>query len=59
LLITPTRHGYGLGWFSETPSSIGATEKCQEHKVGCPKEVAFNMGWISAEQVAALGAGMG
>lgn len=65
--LSVSKLGRGYAWLDtgthdslvEATEFIRAIEKRQGQKVGCPEEVAFNMGWISAEQVAALGAGMG
>ena len=65
--LSVSKLGRGYAWLDtgthdslvEATEFIRAIEKRQGQKVGCPEEVAFTKGWISADQVAALGAAMG
>jgi glucose-1-phosphate thymidylyltransferase len=65
--LSVSKLGRGYAWLdtgthdslAEATDFIRAIEKRQGQKVGCPEEVAFNKGWISAEQLAAMGAAMG
>jgi len=65
--LSVSKLGRGYAWLDtgthdslvEATEFIRAIEKRQGQKVGCPEEVAFTKGWISAYQVAALGAAMG
>ncbi|KQY35254.1 glucose-1-phosphate thymidylyltransferase [Caulobacter sp. Root1455] len=65
--LSVAKLGRGYAWLDtgthdslvEATEFIRAIEKRQGQKVGCPEEAAFSQGWISAEQVAALGAAMG
>lgn len=42
----------------EASQFIATVEKRQGLKVACPEEIAYQAGWIDAEQVAALAAPM-
>ena len=65
--LSVAKLGRGYAWLDtgthdslvEATEFIRAIEKRQGQKVGCPEEVAFSQGWISAEQVVALGEAMG
>jgi glucose-1-phosphate thymidylyltransferase len=65
--LSVSKLGRGYAWLDtgthdslvEATEFIRAIEKRQGQKVGCPEEVAFLKGWITAEQVVALGAAMG
>jgi len=65
--LSVSKLGRGFAWLDtgthdslvEATEFIRAIEKRQGQKVGCPEEVAFSKGWISADQVNALGAAMG
>ncbi|MFZ0268061.1 glucose-1-phosphate thymidylyltransferase RfbA [Caulobacter sp.] len=65
--LSVAKLGRGYAWLDtgthdslvEATEFIRAIEKRQGQKVGCPEEVAFSQGWISASQVAALGEAMG
>jgi glucose-1-phosphate thymidylyltransferase len=65
--LSVSKLGRGYAWLdtgthdslAEATDFIRAIEKRQGQKVGCPEEVAFNKGWISAAQLSALGAAMG
>jgi len=65
--LSVAKLGRGFAWLDtgthdslvEATEFIRAIEKRQGQKVGCPEEVAFSQGWISAGQVAALGEAMG
>ena len=52
--------GYGsgrrLGSLHEAGSFIGTLQKRQGLMVACPEEIAFNQGWIDAEQLLRLAA---
>jgi glucose-1-phosphate thymidylyltransferase len=65
--LSVSKLGRGYAWLDtgthdslvEATEFIRAIEKRQGQKVGCPEEVAFTKGWISPDQVHALGAAMG
>ncbi|MGR4867199.1 glucose-1-phosphate thymidylyltransferase RfbA [Caulobacter sp. LARHSG274] len=65
--LSVSKLGRGFAWLDtgthdslvEATEFIRAIEKRQGQKIGCPEEVAFNKGWISADQLAAMGAAMG
>ena len=65
--LSVAKLGRGYAWLDtgthdslvEATEFIRAIEKRQGQKVGCPEEVAFSKGWISADQVVALGEAMG
>lgn len=65
--LSVAKLGRGFAWLDtgthdslvEATEFIRAIEKRQGQKVGCPEEVAFSQGWITASQVAALGEAMG
>jgi glucose-1-phosphate thymidylyltransferase len=65
--LSVSKLGRGYAWLdtgthdslAEATDFIRAIEKRQGQKVGCPEEVAFNKGWVSAKQLTALGAAMG
>jgi glucose-1-phosphate thymidylyltransferase len=65
--LSVSKLGRGYAWLdtgthdslAEATDFIRAIEKRQGQKVGCPEEVAFSQGWISAEQLTTLGAAMG
>jgi glucose-1-phosphate thymidylyltransferase len=65
--LSVAKLGRGFAWLDtgthdslvEATEFIRAIEKRQGQKVGCPEEIAFNKGWISAEQVVAMGHAMG
>ena len=65
--LSVAKLGRGFAWLDtgthdslvEATEFIRAIEKRQGQKVGSPEEVAFIQGWISADQVAALGQAMG
>jgi len=65
--LSVAKLGRGYAWLDtgthdslvEATEFIRAIEKRQGQKVGCPEEAAFSQGWISADQVAALGEAMG
>ena len=65
--LSVSKLGRGYAWLdtgthdslAEATDFIRAIEKRQGQKVGCPEEVAFSKGWISAEQLVALGMAMG
>jgi len=58
--------GRGMAWLDtgtheallQASTFIQAIEQRQDLKVACPEEVAFNMGYISAEDVRQIGHGM-
>jgi glucose-1-phosphate thymidylyltransferase len=65
--LSVAKLGRGYAWLDtgthdslvEATEFIRAIEKRQGQKVGAPEEVAFSQGWITADQVAALGEAMG
>ena len=65
--LSVAKLGRGFAWLDtgthdslvEATEFIRAIEKRQGQKVGCPEEVAFNKGWISAEKLTAMGQSMG
>jgi glucose-1-phosphate thymidylyltransferase len=65
--LSVAKLGRGYAWLDtgthdslvEATEFIRAIEKRQGQKVGCPEEIAFSQGWITAAQVAALGEAMG
>ncbi|WP_165191026.1 glucose-1-phosphate thymidylyltransferase RfbA [Caulobacter soli] len=65
--LSVSKLGRGYAWLDtgthdslvEATEFIRAIEKRQGQKVGCPEEIAFSKGWISADQVATLGRAMG
>jgi glucose-1-phosphate thymidylyltransferase len=65
--LSVAKLGRGFAWLDtgthdslvEATEFIRAIEKRQGQKIGCPEEIAFNKGWISADQVRAMGEAMG
>jgi glucose-1-phosphate thymidylyltransferase len=65
--LSVSKLGRGYAWLDtgthdslvEATEFIRAIEKRQGQKVGCPEEIAFGQGWITASQVVALGEAMG
>jgi glucose-1-phosphate thymidylyltransferase len=65
--LSVTKLGRGFAWLDtgthdslvEATEFIRAIEKRQGQKIGCPEEIAFSAGWISAEQLSRLGQAMG
>ena len=61
--LSVAKLGRGYAWLDtgthdslvEATEFIRAIEKRQGQKIGCPEEVAFSKGWISAQQLATLG----
>jgi glucose-1-phosphate thymidylyltransferase len=64
--LSVAKLGRGYAWLDtgthdslvEATEFIRAIEKRQGQKIGCPEEVAFSKGWISAQQLAQLGKAM-
>ena len=62
--LTVTRMGRGYGWLDtgthdsliEAGSFVQTLEKRQGLKIGCPEEVAYEKGWVSADELRALAA---
>ena len=60
--LTVTRMGRGYGWLDtgthdsllEASSFVQTLEKRQGLKIGCPEEIAFEKGWVSADELRAL-----
>ena len=54
--------GRGMTWFDtgtydallETASFVQTIEKRQGLQISCPEEIAYNNGWINAEQLSKL-----
>ncbi|MEJ2815628.1 MULTISPECIES: glucose-1-phosphate thymidylyltransferase RfbA [unclassified Caulobacter] len=65
--LSVSKLGRGYAWLDtgthdslvEATEFIRAIEKRQGQKVGCPEEIAFAKGWLSPDQLAALGEAMG
>ncbi|GGK55282.1 glucose-1-phosphate thymidylyltransferase RfbA [Salinarimonas ramus] len=65
--LSVAKLGRGFAWLDTgTPESlleacefVRALEKRQGYRIACPEEVAFQMGWISGDDLAALAADMG
>jgi glucose-1-phosphate thymidylyltransferase len=65
--LSVAKLGRGYAWLDtgthdslvEATEFIRAIEKRQGQKVGCPEEIAFSQGWITAGQLVALGQAMG
>jgi glucose-1-phosphate thymidylyltransferase len=61
------RLGRGFAWFdtgtpeslNEAASFVEALEKRQGYRIGCPEEAAFRAGFITRDQLAALGERLG
>jgi glucose-1-phosphate thymidylyltransferase len=64
--LSVAKLGRGYAWLDtgthdslvEATEFIRAIERRQGQKIGCPEEIAFSKGWISAAQLSALGAAM-
>ena len=62
--LTVTRMGRGYGWLDtgthdsliEAGSFVQTLEKRQGLKIGCPEEIAYEKGWVSADDLKALAA---
>ena len=60
--LTVEKLGRGTAWFDtgthdaliETASFVQTIEKRQGIQVGCPEEIAYKNGWITAEQLSGL-----
>ncbi|CCG08978.1 Glucose-1-phosphate thymidylyltransferase [Pararhodospirillum photometricum DSM 122] len=60
--LTVARMGRGYGWFDtgthdsllEAAEFVRTLQNRQRIQIACPEEVAFDAGWIDAEQVARL-----
>jgi glucose-1-phosphate thymidylyltransferase len=65
--LSVAKLGRGYAWLDtgthdslvEATEFIRAIEKRQGQKIGCPEEIAFSQGWISATQLRAMGEAMG
>jgi glucose-1-phosphate thymidylyltransferase len=65
--LSVAKLGRGYAWLDtgthdslvEATEFIRAIEKRQGQKIGCPEEIAFSQGWISAAQLRAMGEAMG
>jgi glucose-1-phosphate thymidylyltransferase len=65
--LSVAKLGRGFAWLDTgTPESlleacefVRALEKRQGYRIACPEEIAFQMGWISREDLAALAEAMG
>ena len=65
--LSVRRMGRGFAWLdtgtpdtlTEAASFVQALEHRQGFKISCPEEIAFEMGWIDAAQLLALGEALG
>ncbi|MBV9637380.1 MAG: glucose-1-phosphate thymidylyltransferase RfbA [Methylobacteriaceae bacterium] len=65
--LTVARMGRGFAWLdtgtpdtlAEAAAFVQALEHRQGFKISCPEEIAFNLGWIDAAQLLALGEALG